>query len=314
MRSRLLAPTVVCLLLALTPARAADFLFCYFTGESDGLHLAASQDGLKWDVLNGGKTYLTPTVGGKLMRDPCLLLGPDGVFRLVWTDSWTSQTIGYASSKDLLTWSPEQSIPVMAKEPGTRNTWAPEVDYDEKKGEYLIFWSSTITGKFPETQVTADSGYNHRTYCTTTKDFVTFTPTRLFYEPGFNVIDATMLRANGRFYLVVKDETIQPVAKKNLRLASSDSIDGPFSAAGEPFSPPGVWAEGPTALKIGDDYIVYYDMYRDKKYGAVRSKDLKTWENISSQLAFPPGTPRHGTVLAVPPEVVARLRAAPAPR
>ena len=310
MRPRYFAGSIVCLLLAFAPARAADFLFTYFTGNGDGLHLATSKDGLKWDVLNGGQTYLKPTVGGKLMRDPCLLLGPDGVFRMVWSSGWYENCIGYASSKDLITWSEEQALPVMAAEPTVRNSWAPEVDFDEKKQEYLIFWSSTIPGKFPETQATGDNGLNHRVYCTTTKDFVTFTPTRLFYEPGFNVIDATMFRANGKFYLVVKDETLLPVAKKNLRLASSDSIDGPFSAAGEPFSPPGVWAEGPTAIKIGDEYIVYYDMYRDKKYGAVRSKDLKTWENISSQLAFPPGTPRHGTVLAVPPEVVARLRAA----
>ena len=299
-------------LLAATAARADDYLFCYFTGNGDGLHLAASTDGLKWDVLNGGKTYLTPKLGkDHLMRDPCLLLGPDGTFHLVWTTGWNDNGIGHATSKDLVIWSEQQDIPVMASEPTVRNSWAPEVVYDETKADYLIFWSSTIPGKFPETQVSGDSGYNHRTYCTTTKDFVTFTPTRLFFEPGFNVIDTTMLRANGKFYLVVKDETILPAPKKNLRLASSDHLEGPYGDVTAPFTPPGVWAEGPTAIKIGGDYIVYYDMYRDKKYGAMRSHDLKTWENISAQLAFPPGTPRHGTVLAVPHAIVASLRAAP---
>ena len=83
------------------------FLFSYFVGNGeDGLHLARSTDGYKWESLGGGKSFLAPKVGkSKLMRDPCLLRAPDGTFQLVWTDSWNSQTIGHASSKDLLHWS-----------------------------------------------------------------------------------------------------------------------------------------------------------------------------------------------------------------
>ncbi len=313
--TRLLA-TAAALLLSLAPARAADYLFSYFTNNGeDGLHLAWSTDGYTWAALNGGKSFLAPKVGKeKLMRDPCLLLGPDGTFRMVWTDSWSDKSIGYASSKDLLTWSEQTAVPVMATEPTARNCWAPEVDYDAKQGDYVIFWATTITGKFPETATPEDqaheSGYNHRIYRTTTRDFATFTPTQLFYEPGFNVIDATMLAANDRFWLIVKDETITPVPKKNLRLASSDSPEGPFTNLSAPFSPAGVWAEGPTALKVGDDYVVYYDMYRDHKYGAVRSRDLKAWEDVSARLHFPAGM-RHGTALAVPHAVVEKLQALP---
>ena len=63
-----------------------------------------------------------------------------------------------------------------------------------------------------------------------TKDFIHFSPARLFYDGGFNVIDATILPANGKFYLVVKDETKNPV-KKNLRLAVSDRPEGPYGTA-----------------------------------------------------------------------------------
>ena len=78
------------LLLGLTmvaQAQTADYLFAYFTNNGeDGLHLMHSRDGLQWSALNGGKSYLTPTVGSqKLMRDPCILQGPDGVFHMVWT-------------------------------------------------------------------------------------------------------------------------------------------------------------------------------------------------------------------------------------
>ena len=297
---------------SLTPALAqADktcYLFTYFTGNGeDGLHLAWSSDGYKWEALNGGKSYLKPEVGeSKLMRDPCVLRGPDGVFHMVWTTAWEGKTIGYASSKDLVTWSPQKAIPVMGHEPEVRNCWAPELVYDAKKQEFLIFWASTVKGKFPATAGSSESDYNHRMYCTTTKDFVTFTPTRLFYDPGFSVIDATMLAAHGRFHLIVKDETVKP-PKKHLRIASSDSIDGPWADLTPPFTPEGRWSEGPTAIRIGQEYLVFYDAYRDRHYSASSSKDLKTWEDVTARMSFVPGM-RHGTVIAVPADVVTRLR------
>src|SRR5687768_8342975 len=81
----------------------ACYVFSYFIGNGeDGLHLAASRDGYKWQALNEGKSYLKPEVGeSKLMRDPCLLRGPDGTFHMVWTTAWQGITIGYSSSKDL---------------------------------------------------------------------------------------------------------------------------------------------------------------------------------------------------------------------
>jgi hypothetical protein len=292
-------------------ARAPDgtcYLFTYFTknGE-DGLHLAWSRDGYKWEALNGGRSYLAPQVGKeKLVRDPCAARGPDGTFHMVWTCGWWENGIGCASTKDFIHWSAQQEIPVMASEPAVRNSWAPEIDYDAKRGEFLIFWASTVPGKFPETAGSSESNLNHRIYATSTKDFVTFTPTRLFYDPGFSVIDATLLRANGRFYIIVKDDKRNP-PKKHLRMASSDDIEGPFTDLSPPFTRD--WVEGPTAIKIGENYIVYYDVYRDKHYGASRSRDLKTWEDVTAQMTFVPGM-RHGTVIAVTDDVVARLREA----
>ncbi len=237
--------------------------------------------------------------------------GPDGTFHMVWTSGWTENDIGYASSKDLITWSDEKELPVMAAEPTVRNTWAPEVDYDEKRNEFIIFWASTIPGRFPATAGASEDDYNHRIYCTTTKDFITFTPTRLFYDPGFSVIDATMLHANGRHYLIVKDETRNP-PKKHLRIAESDDVEGPFTHLSAPFTPEGLWVEGPTAIKVGDDFIVYCEAYIKKHYVAMRSRDLKTWEEVTDQMTFvnanTPERMKHGTVIAVPAEVAARLR------
>lgn len=298
------------------PVLAAEpvaYLFTYFTknGE-DGLHLAWSADGYKWGKLNDAKSYLAPAVGrSKLMRDPCVTRGPDGTFHMVWTSGWNENDIGHAATKDFLTWSPQQEIPVMAHEPTVRNAWAPEIHYDEQRGEFIIFWASTIPGRFAQTAESSESKYNHRIYFTTTKDFAIFAPTKLFYDPGFSVIDATFLHADGRHWLVIKDETLKP-PKKYLQLATADTLQGPFGALSRPITPAGVWAEGPTAIKIGDDYLVYFDAYRNKHYGAMRSRDMQTWEDVSDKMSFPdedtPLRMRHGTVIAVPQSLIQRLR------
>jgi hypothetical protein len=282
------------------------YLFSYFMGNGeDGLHLAYSYDGLKWEALNNNQSFLTPEVGeDKLMRDPCIISGPDGKFHMVWTVSWKEKSIGYASSDDLIHWSKQKNIPVMEHELTARNCWAPEVFYDEPSGQYLIFWSTTIPGRFPETESNEESGYNHRMYYVTTRDFVIFSETRLFYDQGFNVIDGTLIRENGEYILFLKDETRTP-PEKNIRIATSRQLTGNYSPASEPITG-NYWAEGPTPLKIGNSWVVYFDKYIEHNMGAVRSSDLKTWEDISDQVVFPKGT-RHGTVFKTNRNVLEKL-------
>jgi beta-xylosidase len=303
-------------LLAATLARAADtdaYLFTYFTGNGeDGLHLAWSRDGANWSALNQGRSVLAPAVGSKekLIRDPCVALGPDGLFHVVWTCGWWDRGIGYASSRDLVHWSDERLIPVMASEPTARNCWAPEIVWDPAHSDYLIHWATTIPGRFPGTDGSSESGLNHRIYFTTTRDFQAYAPTRLLYDPGFSEIDATFLDAGGRLYLIIKDETVNP-PRKHLRMAAADSYEGPFHELSAPISPAGVWAEGPTAIMEGDSAVVYFDCYKLRRYGAVRSRDLRNWEDVSAQLHVPgEGTPqrmRHGTAIRVPYSVIATL-------
>lgn len=98
-------------------------LFSYFRGNGeDGLHLALSRDGLSWTARNGDQSFLKPEVGvSKLMRDPCIIRTPDGTFHMVRTSGWTERGIGYARSKDLIDWSEQKYIEVMAHEPDARN-------------------------------------------------------------------------------------------------------------------------------------------------------------------------------------------------
>lgn len=283
------------------------YLFSFFQGNGeDGLHFAYSEDGLHWTALNDNKSYLTPTAGqDKLMRDPCIIKGGDGKFHMVWTVSWNEQGIGYAHSEDLVNWSEQQYIPVMEHEPQARNCWAPELYYDEADDLYLIYWATTIPGRFPETDSTGDNGYNHRMYYTTTKDFETFSPTELLYDDGFNVIDATIQKVDGQYIMFLKNEIKQPVAEKNIRIATSEHLLGPYSSASEPITDN--WVEGPTATETDQGWIVYFDRYTKHEMGAVRSTDLKNWTDISDEIQFPEGT-RHGTVFKVKKSIMEQLK------
>jgi beta-xylosidase len=119
--------------------------------------------GLKWTSLKDDLSFLPPQVGGKLMRDPSICLGPDGMFHMVWTTGWWDRGIGLAHSKDLIHWSEQQFIEVMKHEPTAKNCWAPEIFYDEATETYLIFWATTIPGRFPATENPKDDN-NHRLY------------------------------------------------------------------------------------------------------------------------------------------------------
>jgi len=284
------------------------YLFSYFTGnDSDGLHLMYSLDGLVWRTLNNGKSLLKPTAGvSKLMRDPSIVQDANGIFHMVWTTDWTENCIGYASSKDLINWSEQKTLAVMADEPKTKNTWAPELFYDKPNKTFYIIWASTVPGKFPESE-TAQDGYNHRIYYTTTQDFVTFTKTALFYDPGFNCIDAFLFKKSGTNYLFIKNETKEPV-EKNIRMVASNKLTNFPKPTSEPFTGK-QWAEGPTAIQIGKYTYVYWDKYKDNKYGAVRCKNLNkpVWEDISDLIRFPAGV-RHGTAFKVSDAVLVGLQ------
>lgn len=290
----------VSLLFISVSAQKDTYLFSYFIGNGqDGLHLAYSHDGLSWLAFNDEKSFLTPLIGkDKLMRDPCIYQGPDSIFRLVWTCGWWDKGIGYASSKDLITWSDQKYIPVMEKEPEAKNSWAPETYYDPDKNEYFIYWATTIPGRHSPIAFTEkEKDLNHRIYYVTTKDFNTFSDTKMFFNPAFSVIDATIIEKDKLFYLIVKNENPNP-PEKNLRVTESKNAEGPYPVNVSASITGNYWAEGPSALQVDKYVYIYFDKYRNHKYGAVRSTDMIHWEDVSDQISFPAGV-RHGTAFKV---------------
>jgi hypothetical protein len=273
------------------------YMFSYFNNNGkDGLHLAYSHDGFKWTALKNDGSFLKPVLSkDSLMRDPCIIRGTDNLFHMVWTVSWNQRGIGYSSSSDLINWGTQQYIPVMQQEDSARNCWAPEITYDAEKKQYMIYWATTIAGKFKMDTI-VENGYNHRMYYVLTKDFKTFSKTKLLYDKGFNVIDATIVPASRKFIMFLKDETRIP-PQKNIKIAVSKKINKGYSNASVPITG-NYWAEGPTTLQLNNTWIVYFDKYRDHKYGAVQSDDLINWTDISDKISLPKGI-RHGSIFKI---------------
>nr|WP_239058214.1 glycoside hydrolase family 43 protein [Bacteroides sp. 214] len=260
---------------------------------TEGLRYLYSEDGIHWDSIPG--IWLTPQVGlQKVMRDPSITRTPDGTYHLVWTSSWKGdQGFGYASSKDLRNWSEEKFIPVMQYEPTTVNTWAPEIFYDDVKDELIVVWASCIPDRF-ECGIEENKN-NHRLYYITTKDFETVSETKLFYDPGFSSIDAVIVkRAAEDYVLVFKDNTRN---SRNIKVAFGKSPIGPWGEVSEPFT--GMYTEGPAVAKVGDEYYIYYDAYREFKFGAARTKDFINFTDAGEEISVPK-LHKHGTIVKAP--------------
>ncbi|WP_112381108.1 glycoside hydrolase family 43 protein [Sphingomonas carotinifaciens] len=286
---------------AAAPA-GGGYAFSYFRNADNGgagMRLAISEDGYRYRAVRDGAPILVPIVGeNKLMRDPCIARDPQtGLYHMVWTTSWTGVTIGHASSRDLIHWSEQQAVPVMAAFPDTRNSWAPELVWDARARHFVIVWASTV-GK------AGDEG-DHRLYATTTRDFRRFTPTQLFYDPGFSVIDATFLERDGRMLMFVKDERRDPLRKviQWCEVSLSPPRFGPLSA---PITP--AWSEGPTAVVVDGEIVLFFDRYTEKHYDAIASRDGRTWRDVSDRIAMPAGA-NHGTIIPIGAERLKALAA-----
>jgi hypothetical protein len=307
------------------PAKAAGtfqippnspWLFAGFRRDSkDGVYYAISLDGYHWKLANAGKPVVPPTEPGELMRDPFLQRAPDGSFRMVWTWAWYKPLgIGYAESKDLITWTPHRQLSVMANEPTASNVWAPAMYYEPANKQWLIFWASTIPGRFPGDD-TGDGPLNHRIFSTTTSNFQTFTPAKVFFDPGYSAIDATILpptSPNKPYVLIYKDERKTPI-EKHLLTATGPSYEGPWTNISQPISEQ--WSEGAAIIPVGvtagqpAGYLAYYDHYsQGQHYGAIFSPDLIHWSDALLKIDFPLGM-RHVSFIQITQAEYDRLAA-----
>jgi beta-galactosidase len=140
----------------------------------------------------------------------------------------------------------------------------------------------------------------------TTKNFKEFSDTELFFNPDFSVIDAAIIKKDGLFWMILKNENSAP-AEKNLRVTFTKDLKKGFPTEVSENISGDFWAEGPAPLKIGEQVYVYFDKYTEKKYGAIRSKDGRQWEDVSDRISFPGGT-RHGTAFTITEKEFGKLK------
>ena len=282
----------------LTHAQDKDaYLFAYFKEPGNqGIYLALSRDGLHYTELNNGQPWLTPKDPrlnyheGEIMRDIFLTRAPDNTFRMVWTWQWKGNSLGTASSPDLLTFSEQKEVPIMKDFPTVNQVWAPETYYDEAKHQWLLIWSSSL----------GNEKNGLRIWYSLTPDFNTFTKPALFFDPGYEVIDATIFHEpNQPFRLIFKEQSTDPLTYQE-RVATGPTLEGPWDTHDISGFINETWSEGPSAIRVGDRVVVFYDHYRAPRarFEAVATTDWKHWEDIDSEISLPPYS-KHGSFLRI---------------
>ncbi|GGK78367.1 family 43 glycosylhydrolase [Streptomyces flaveus] len=295
------------------------YMFSYFTGEgtSDGEQLYAAlskgNDPLNWRELNEGKPVLTSTLGEKGLRDPFIIRSPEGdKFYQIATDlriygngNWdASQRTGSKSimvweSTDLVNWTNQRLVKVSPDSAG--NTWAPEAYYDEKLGEYVVFWAS----KLYDNEAHTGDTYNRMMYATT-RDFHTFSEPKVWIDRGYSVIDSTMIEHDGTYHRLSKDERNNTSSTPNSKFIfheKSDSILDPtydFVAEGIGKGEMSA-AEGPLVFKSNTEekWYAFLDEFGGRGYIPFETTDLDSGNWTPSTGYDLPSKPRHGTVLPV---------------
>ncbi|MFE7272735.1 family 43 glycosylhydrolase [Streptomyces sp. NPDC057623] len=312
----------------------AGYLFAYFTGEgtADGEQiryaLSRGNDALHWRELNAGKPVLTSTTGEKGLRDPFVIRSPEGDrFYMIATDlrmyqnssgSWDqvqrhgSKSIMVWESTDLVHWTDQRLVKVSPDSAG--NTWAPEAYWDDSLGEFVVFWASKLYADDDPDHT--GSTYNKMLYATT-KDFRTFSAPKVWDDPGYSVIDSTVVKHDGTYYRYTKDErdpsSSSPCSKfitaeKSTTLTST-KYDFVADCVGSGAMERG---EGPTVFKSNTEekWYLFVDEYGGRGYVPFETTDLDSGKWTPSQNYQLPASPRHGTVIPVTQAEYDRLLAA----
>lgn len=253
------------------PKEYSAYLYTYFrgniygNGESQHIHMAASEDGFFWTALNKNEPILKAELGTKGVRDSYLVRSPEGDhFYLIGTDldanggDWASyggngsRYIRIWESDDLINWSEERLVLIAPENAACM--WAPETTYDKTTGEYVVYWATGLKG-----------GDGKKIWYAKTRDFYTFTEPEIYKdtENGITFIDTSMIEYQGTYYRFTKNEN-----ELSILLETSDKVLGDFKPvkkqiAGE------FGVEGPAIYKINGEekWVLYMDGYAKENAG-----------------------------------------------
>lgn len=242
------------------------YLMTHFIGEGykgEQIYFSTSKDGFYWSDLNNGSRVLQSDLGTKGVRDPYILRSPEGdKFYMLATDlcintgDWSTAQYGGSRSliiwetTDLVNWSKPRMVEVGIPEAGC--VWAPEAIYDEKTGEYIVFWASMV-------KEDGDTSAKQRIYYSKTRDFITFTRAEKYIERDNHVIDTTIIKAGDYYFRYSKDETTKNIrVDKATQLLNTTFEDVSTTVLGALSN-----VEGPLIFKLNgeDTYCIMVDQY-----------------------------------------------------
>ena len=301
------------------------YLFAYFPSNSDeNLYYALSTDGYNYTPLNNGKKILDSwefTLSGGI-RDPHILRGEDGVFRMVNTDmrsalGWASNRgIVMSKSTDLIHWT-HSTVHFPTRFPdgwsSVTRVWAPETVYDRETGKYMVYFSL----------LTSDDGtcnYDKVFYCYANDDFTDLEdyPVHLF-DRGSATIDADIIfdESVQLYHMIYKNEGIQSISHVTapyLTARAGQPTGSQWGELGGGIQQTNVAVEGGGIFWNLDEnvYVVMYDCYTSGYYQFCTTTDWKNYKLVAQTYTSGAFTPRHGSVTPIyPSEIRALLEAFP---
>ncbi|MBQ8762502.1 MAG: glycoside hydrolase family 43 protein [Clostridia bacterium] len=297
------------------------YLFSHFrekiTPDGEQVYFALSKDGFNWKQLNNGKPILTSTMGERGCRDIEVIRLKTGGFVILTTDlsiayrmdenyqvNWKevnstgSKCLCMWKTDDFITFSEQKRIYFGRDDFGCM--WAPEIFYDEINDEYLIHWGSTV----------AEDNFTHMSiYCSTTKDFETFSPPKLFFTKDNEILDTHLVKFDGIYHLFYKNAEHPSM---NMH-ATSKNLYGPyehdeaFEDYMATFEKPGSY-EAPTTLILPDGrWCLMLDFFgcEKDKMGYVPFVSSKpgdsNFKRADESFSFPYGF-KHGGIIEITDE------------
>ena len=269
------------------------YAMSYFNEENEKEvgHIAISEDGFHWDKVE--MEPIETDLGSGRLRDPNVVRSKEGTFLLSATEADTPY-IYLATSNDLIHFENFKEVLVSVKDDGIGLTgekaWAPEVTYDVTKDLYYIYYSDPSETK-------------GAMYYITTRDFQAFSYPKVFFDPGYPVIDGTVFSMQGKYWMLYKDErkgsqTIYPAFANHLEEGFPNTLDWQYLSKYRAI-------EGPMVCKKkeGDGYLVYFDHFANHTFMAGTFTDLSYDGGIEwiAQDAYqlPEEDVRHGSIVPI---------------
>ncbi|MGL1957139.1 MAG: hypothetical protein OCD00_07475 [Colwellia sp.] len=285
------------------------YLFAHMTHEDYGrLYYSVSVDGLHWKRLNDSKRVFNEYQG-----HPDIVKGPSGRYFIAGNASDASPDINIWSSLDLITWTKHTIFtPNLKSTPNYSNALqrigAPKLFYDKASTQFVLTWH---TPHLEGTPTDVERYWNsQRTLYVTSKDLLNFSRPNMLFDWDIGTIDVFIRQAEGKYWAIIKDErypTLDWVTGKTVRIASSDSLLGPYTKLSDPISPN--FREAPMLIPSpnGKTWYMYYEQYPGISYGiSVADKLTGPWYQLSGNTNFAdwdkfsvPANLRHGAMMII---------------